>query len=449
MNTTGLPRWYDLEYHKEQDGYFRSKARFNVAYAGRRSGKTEVAKRRLVRAAVAFHSHPDGYFFFGAPTQRQCRDIYWNDLKRMVPPELIKGKPYETDMTLRLITGTEIRCIGLDVPERAEGRPVDGCILDEFANMKKTAWTHHLRPAVDTRDRLGWVDFIGVPEGRNHYYDMVKKAEADTTGAWDTWHWKSSDILSDEVIQQAREDLDELVYLQEYEGSFVSFLGRAYYGFETEKSTFKGLGWDKDAPLILCFDFNVSPGVCVICQERTIAIPDLPELFGPYTAVIGEIYIPESSNTELVTQKVIHDWGEHRGLIRLYGDATGAIGKTQSLTGSDWDIVERTLDPHFGDRVRNMVGMSNPRERARVNAMNTRCRSGQPGSFVRHLVVDPSKAPNTVKDFEGVRTVIGGSGEIDKKHDLKLTHLTDALGYYIEEEFPVVGVGQTTLSEVY
>ena len=65
--------------------------------------------------------------------------------------------------------------------------------------------------------------------------------------------------------------------------------------------------------------------------------------------------------------------------------------------------------------------------------MNTRCRSGD---GVMHLMVDPSACPNLVRDFEGVRLLDGGSGEIDKKADPKLTHMTDALGYYIVREFP-------------
>jgi hypothetical protein len=42
-----------------------------------------------------------------------------------------------------------------------------------------------------------------------------------------------------------------------------------------------------------------------------------------------------------------------------------------------------------------------------------------------------------VRDFEGVRLVEGGSGEIDKKSDSKLSHLSDAIGYYLWREFPV------------
>ena len=76
----------------------------------------------------------------------------------------------------------------------------------------------------------------------------------------------------------------------------------------------------------------------------------------------------------------------------------------------------------------------NPAERARVNAMNTRLLTGD---GVIRLMVDPARAPNVVKDLEGVRTLAGGSGEIDKKATPALTHISDGLGYYVEAEFPV------------
>jgi hypothetical protein len=44
-----------------------------------------------------------------------------------------------------------------------------------------------------------------------------------------------------------------------------------------------------------------------------------------------------------------------------------------------------------------------------------------------------------------VRLLAGGSGEIDKRADPKLTHISDALGYYVAKEYPIVkpivGVG--------
>ena len=46
------PRWYPLREHAEQLRLLRSPARFRVVAAGRRSGKTERGKRRLVRKAL-------------------------------------------------------------------------------------------------------------------------------------------------------------------------------------------------------------------------------------------------------------------------------------------------------------------------------------------------------------------------------------------------------------
>jgi len=58
------------------------------------------------------------------------------------------------------------------------------------------------------------------------------------------------------------------------------------------------------------------------------------------------------------------------------------------------------------------------------------------------MMVDPSRAPHVVKDLESVRTLKGGSGELDKKHDAQATHISDALGYYVDHKFPIAEVGK-------
>jgi hypothetical protein len=51
------------------------------------------------------------------------------------------------------------------------------------------------------------------------------------------------------------------------------------------------------------------------------------------------------------------------------------------------------------------------------------------------LLVDPVEAPHVVKDFEGVAALDDGS--IEKKKGDPLTHLSDAIGYYIVRKFPL------------
>lgn len=422
--------------HAVQQSYRRSPARFNVVPAGRRSGKTELAKRKLVYRSLRGTDFMPARFFAAAPTRDQAKKIWWDDLKALSPRNLVAGSPSETELSIRYLNGSELHVLGMDKPERVEGTPWDGGVLDEYGNMKKDAWTAHVQPAL--ADRNGWCDFIGVPEGWNHYAELYERARFDKSGEWAAFHWVSADILSPEAIATARRDLDELTFQQEYEASFVNFTGRAYYPFGVAEHC-APLSYDPEGTLVLCFDFNVSPGIAAICQEQVLPNQQRG------TGVIGQVWIRHNSQTPMVCSRLIQDWGQHKGPVHCYGDATGGSRGTAKVAGSDWDLIRKILGPVFGQRLRIIVPEANPKERVRVNSVNSRLKSVD-GTI--RLMVDPTKAPNVVRDFERVRVVDGGSGEIDKNADPELTHLSDAIGYHIVREFPIVeyNVGMVKLT---
>jgi len=431
--------WYPLRPHNEQARLWLAQSRFNVVPAGRRSGKTELCgKRRLILRALRGTSFPDPKFFAAAPTRDQAKRIYWKDLKRMIPKTFVKPNGIsESHLTISLINNAEIHVLGMDKPERVEGTPWDGGVLDEYANMKKDTWYEHVRAALS--DRKGWCDFIGVPEGRNHYYDIYKDAQAQlmwaikngTVPEWNAFWWKSADILPPEEIESAKRDLDELTYQQEYEASFVNFSGRAYYNF-LDRTHCGKLEYNPKGHLDFCFDFNVNPGVAVVVQEQWLPTSQEEETYGD--GIIGEVYIKQNSNTIRVCDKLIQDWGKHKGKIFCYGDFTGGSRGSAAVQGSDWQLVKQKLWSHFGsDRVFFRVKV-NPRERDRINSVNSRLLTLT--GYI-NCMVDPSKAPYTVKDFEGVTLIEGGAGEIDKNTNPELTHLTDAYGYRTWVKYPV------------
>lgn len=439
-------RWNKLRYHPVQHALWKCDKRFIVVPAGRRSGKTELAKRKLIKTALKHNSSNNGKYVFAAPTHTQAREIYWADTKAFVPTDalLTPEKPWksisESSSSIFLWNGAKIQIAGMDRPERAEGTPIDGIVLDEYGNMKKETWTEHIRPALSTPDRLGWAWLIGVPEGRNHYYERAKEAMAlhDRETSWeDSWayfHWFSSDILSPYEISAAMRDLDELTYRQEYEGSFINFTGRAYYNFTREANANRRVEYDPELDLVFCFDFNVSPGTATAIQEHSIG-----------TCVVGEVYIPRNSNTLRVCDKLISMYGNHKQKVWVCGDATGGARGSAKVMGSDWDLVQSRLKPVFGDKLIFRVAKSNPKERSRVNAVNSRCKS-MDGDI--RLFVDPMNCPKTVDDFENVVVVEGGSGEIDKSADPTKTHLTDGIGYYIVFRWPTKTTGIDPTNQV-
>jgi hypothetical protein len=420
------PRWYPLRPHPEQMRLIHSKARFRVVPAARRSGKSERAKRWLVLTALKESAEGrwlDYRYFAAAPTYGQAKSIFWNDLKAMVPKRLLGGRIRESDLTIPLLTGAEISVVGLDRAERVEGRSWNGCIIDEIANTRPGIWEANIRPAL--ADRSGWAWLIGTPEGRGAYWEMYQYAISGVDPEWDGFHWVSADILPPDEIESARRTLSEEMFSQEYEGSFLLFAGRVYNSFDYRLHC-APLAYDPRLPLVFCFDFNSSPGVCAIAQEQLLPNGESG------TAIVGEVHIPRHSTTPAVCRKLIEMYGDHKQVVLCYGDATGGAQGSARVQGSDWQLVRAELSPVFGRNLHFRVPQASPKERVRVNAVNSRLKSAS-GSV--KLMVDPVKCPHAVKDFEGVRLLEGGSGEIDKKIDPHLSHLSNEIGYYVSKDF--------------
>jgi len=443
--TQAPPKRVDqLRYHPVQSRLRKSNARFKVVEAGRRSGKTEHAKRDGIQRAICAHMDPgiDDYrVAFCAPTRDQAKQIYWDDLKRMTPPEFVVSIS-ETELSIHLVNGAMIAVVGLDKPARIEGRPWDDIKWDEVADCKPGTWDRHLRPALDTDGRPGSAWIYGVPRPSSEFKRLADLGKDENEPDYEYFTWKSADILAPKVIAAAKRTMDPLMFAQEYEASRVNLQGLAYYQFNRERNL-RELQPDTRAPLIFCFDFNVQPGVSAVAQEF-----DSRELGKPpdgcqwasdsVTGWVGEAYIPRHSNTHRVCNALIESWGDHEGLVYGYGDATGGGRSTvqgKEQWGSDWAIINDLMGRHFGDRWRDYHRRSNPRERARVNAVNARMCSAD---NTVGTVIDPTRAPRLIEDLELTMILEGSAGELDKKSDPAATHLTDGAGYYIEQEFPAV-----------
>ena len=419
-------RWYKLRYHPEQTRMIESDARFKVCHAGRRSGKTELlCKRSFLEKAIKGVPYSDPRYFIAAPTRDQVKRIYWHDIKLMTRPFWLK-EPSESNLIVFLNTGPEIHLVGMDKPERIEGSHWDGGALDEYGNMKGGAWLENIRPALATPNRPpGWCYFVGVPEGRNHYYDLCNDAKRTDKTDWDVFHWPSSDILNEKEIESAKRDMDELTFRQEMCGEFVSFAGRAYYNFDRDTHV-KPLNYDPARDLFLCFDFNISPGICNVIQEFDNTRTGKVE-----SHIIDEVHIKGNSNTIIVSKKIAEKYKNHNSRVILYGDASGGAGGSAQILGSDWELVRKTLYPYFTQNLYSDIPKKNPKERERVNAVNSRFMST---SGIISMYVDPN-CSYTIKDFEGVSTK-DSSGQIDK-NNLDLTHHSDAVGYNIQRRWPI------------
>lgn len=161
-----------------------------------------------------------------APFLKQAKTLAWDYLKYYADP--IPGRIFrESELSVELPNGARIRLFGADNPDSLRGIYLDGVVLDEYAQIEPVLFSSILRPALS--DRKGWCVFSGTPNGKNHFFEILKAAETDDT--WYSCVLKASEtgIVDPEELRDAQKTMTVEEYEREYECSFNSIIGKKIY----------------------------------------------------------------------------------------------------------------------------------------------------------------------------------------------------------------------------
>jgi len=202
--------------------------RWSVVVCHRRFGKTVFAINHLLRDCLTSTKERPRYAYL-APTYKQAKTIAWDYLQHYSRP--IPGiQINQSELRIDYPNGGRIQLFGCDTPDALRGIYLDGCILDEYAQMPSSLFGEVLRPALS--DRQGWALFIGTPKGKNAFYDLYDHAKNDER--WFTVVHKASDtgIVAADELQDARGIMTDEEYEQEYECSWTAAIRGAVYGKE-------------------------------------------------------------------------------------------------------------------------------------------------------------------------------------------------------------------------
>jgi phage terminase large subunit len=249
--------------------------RWAIIVAHRRAGKTVATINDLIRASVEDRK-PDGRYAYVGPLLNQTKDIAWTYLKRYTR-NVRAAPPHETELRVDLINGARIRLYGADHPDRLRGLYLDGVVLDEFADMDPAVWHEVVRPALS--DRAGWATFIGTPRGRNAFWELWERARRRPD--WFSLMLKASEtgLIDAAELRDAREQMGEDQYAQEYECSFEAAIKGAFYAEElrimAEQGRIGRVPIDPAVPVHTAWDLGVSDSTAIwfiqcVAQERRL-----------------------------------------------------------------------------------------------------------------------------------------------------------------------------------
>ena len=162
-----------------QDECHRNMKRFTVLALHRRAGKTQMALMELIDKAL--HSRAElPFYVYLAPFLKQSKAIAWLRLKQILGPmRLVNAVDVnEADLSITFKhNGAQIRLFGGDNPDALRGVRLDGCVIDEVAQIRPEVWNDIIQPALS--DRKGWAVFMGTPRGKNEFWEIVEEAKKD------------------------------------------------------------------------------------------------------------------------------------------------------------------------------------------------------------------------------------------------------------------------------
>lgn len=415
-------RWYPLKDHPVQLALVRAVEdgiRFPIVPAGRRSGKTERAKRFLARQAMWY---PAERYFAAAPTYNQAKKIWWDDLKALTLSCMHVKKPSESNLIIYLPNGSEIHVIGLDQPQRIEGIEWTGGVIDEIADVKGSSLEANIMPALNTVNPTrpyyrAWCWFIGVPDGLNHYYDMAEYARTSGDPQWGLFHWTSEEILPADVIESAKRTMSAKQYAQEYRASFETSTGRIYEDYSTANTTtetiqpHEALHWTHDQ------NFTPLSSAVVVIRNGT-----------PY--FLDEIVLESAVSRQSAVEFCERYKNHVNKTVYIYGDPAGRAGEKHGHK-SDYTELEDVLRMH-GWRYERRVRPAHPAIKDRQNAVRALIKNARDEI---KLFVNPKTALWCHKGLGTVQLQKGSSFQEDQRNQYQ--HITTAIGYFVDWHWPM------------
>jgi hypothetical protein len=340
---------------------------------------------------------------------------------------------HETRHLLTWIGGGPIQFVSADEPKAIAGPNMAYVGTDEPGSISYAAWRNSCARVRHVGAKLRQKVAAGTPEGITYLQDYFGPDRTEKFRLYTMRTDENVELLAHdpEYLVQLRAGMTAAEALAYLEGKAVITSGAlAYPTFDAERQWVREVaGPDPMYPLVLTFDFNVDPMICVIGQA--VAGP-----FGTEAHVVDLVALYGGSTVDQTCDELLSRYPRWPAGFHVYGDATGKARNVKSLK-SNYDLIRERL--RNAGAVAVKVPSGNPPVRDRLNAVNRLCQNalGQTRLWIRKT--EPARACSTrplVLSLQQTQIKVG-TDDLEKKPRETLTHASDALGYWIVQVWPM------------
>ena len=214
------------EPHPGQRAVMDHDARFRVVACGRRWGKSEMCAHLALEYALA---EPNSVVWWVAPSYQQANEYGFANVTPLLSPDVVADSPKRSKpRKITLVNGSTLSFRSADREDSLRGGGVDFLVIDEAGSVPKRAWSEELRPTLS--DTLGDAAMIGTPRGQNWFHRWWQRGQSADHADVASWQAPSyqNPHVPDSEIDDARDDMPEHVFEQEYLAEFVDESGGVF-----------------------------------------------------------------------------------------------------------------------------------------------------------------------------------------------------------------------------
>ena len=391
-----------------QLAFWKSEAFMPMLIGGYGSGKTHIGSLRIIKNSWINKGIPNQYV---SPSYAMARRTVIPAITGFLDRAGVHYNFNKTDHEFYIHDWDGIIWIGSgDNPDSLKGPNLATAGIDEpfiqkrdvldqmLARCRHPEGTHHEIFLTGTAEELNWGYEVATELADDYGVEVINASTRDNS------------YLPSEYVNRLISAYSDKQIAAFVDGQFVNLtMGRAYEFTREKNMRHRPDLHGQGLPIVIGQDFNVSK----MCTAIGYKLPDGIHWFDEI--VMRDV---SGSATEAVTAEINRRLSGKGYDATVVPDGTGKARKP-SAEFTDHEIMRRG-----GLKV---IARTNPKERARVNAVNKLWREGK-------MTCEP-----TCKEImiDAERCVWDNNGSVDQRKDPERSHMSDAVGYPAEYYFPI------------
>jgi hypothetical protein len=275
MNTVVVkPPPFKLRWYQEEiwDTVMEGKSKRILYVASRRAGKDILFWRLAIEQCLKRVC----LVVYVLPIYSQGRSAIFDAITidgvkflDLIPPETV-DRINKVEMKIRFVNGSILHIVGGNTYDKSlVGSNPYAVILSEYALMPEAIYSF-IRPILAANG--GWCAILGTPRGKaNGFWNLYKAAQE--LPEWKVFVHKASEIghVPPEVLESERRQMDEGMFLQEYECSFERGISGSYYGTHLDNLRLNGqichVPYDPGLLVYTAWDIGVNDATTIIFYQ--------------------------------------------------------------------------------------------------------------------------------------------------------------------------------------